>query len=212
MKIIKGNQVIVVAIAIMLITVGYLNYSTDYGEDDRIVAVSANETNEVGLGDAKLVNADTVKDNATYTEGLVENELEGKNENMIEETNANTQDNKEELENDYYTNSRIEREAMYSQMLETYNKILESSSVSNEQKAIASKEITKITDIKNSIMIAENLIKTKGFKDVVIFANSDSINVVVKAEKLNTEDISKLQNIISREMNAEIENIHISNK
>ena len=66
--------------------------------------------------------------------------------------------------------------------------------------------------IKNSIMISENLIKTKGFDSVVIFVNDDSISVVVKKEKLKKEDIAQIQSIIAREMNAKIDDIHISNK
>ena len=65
---------------------------------------------------------------------------------------------------------------------------------------------------KNAIMIAENLIKNKGFKDVVIFVNNDSISVVVRAEKLQESDIAQIQSIVQRELNAKVENIHISNK
>ena len=61
-------------------------------------------------------------------------------------------------------------------------------------------------------MICENLIKTKGINDSVIFINGDSISVVVRAEKLEQEQIAQIQNIIAREMQAEIGNIHISNK
>ena len=49
-------------------------------------------------------------------------------------------------------------------MLESYQKILDNSSVSSEQKAIATQEISKINNQKNAIMIAENLIKIKVLK------------------------------------------------
>ena len=61
-------------------------------------------------------------------------------------------------------------------------------------------------------MISENLIKTKGFKNVVIFSNEDSISVVIDKEKLEKEDIAQIQSIIAREMGAKIDNIHIMNK
>ena len=61
-------------------------------------------------------------------------------------------------------------------------------------------------------MIAENLIKNKGFKDVIIFSNNGSISVVVKKENLEEADIAQIQSIIQRELNAKVENIHISNK
>ena len=53
---------------------------------------------------------------------------------------------------------------------------------------------------------------TKGFEDAVIFVNDDSVSVVVKAEKLEQNQIAQIQNIISRELTTEISNIHISTK
>ena len=52
----------------------------------------------------------------------------------------------------------------------------------------------------------------KGFEDSVILANGDSINVIVKATELGTEEIAQIQNIITREMGNKIENIHIMKK
>ena len=101
---------------------------------------------------------------------------------------------------------------MYSGMLESYQKMLDSNTIGTEQKAIAQNEITEINNTKNAIMIAENLIKSKGFQDVLILVNDVNVNVVIKAEKLETSEIAQIQNIIAREMSANIENIHISNK
>ena len=80
------------------------------------------------------------------------------------------------------------------------------------QKAIATQEITNITNKKNSILICENLIKNKGFKDVVILENNGNVSVIVKSTSLSQEQISKIQNIVSRELNVEMSNISISNK
>ena len=61
-------------------------------------------------------------------------------------------------------------------------------------------------------MIAENLIKNKEVEDVIIFVNDQSISVIVKAEELTAEQIAQIQNIVARELKAEIDNIHISTK
>ena len=101
---------------------------------------------------------------------------------------------------------------MYSQILESYQKILDKTTISESQKQTAQKEITRINEQKNAIMITENLIKTKGFEDLIIFINDKSINVIIKAKELKSEQIAQIQNIITRELKADIENIHISNK
>ena len=89
---------------------------------------------------------------------------------------------------EYYSSARLERDKMYSQMLESYQKILDSNTTSNTQKEAAQKEITNINNTKNAIMITENLIKTKGFEDSIVYSNDDSINVVIKKDKLSKED------------------------
>ena len=61
-------------------------------------------------------------------------------------------------------------------------------------------------------MICENLIGIKGFEKVVILANGESVNVIIKAENLNTEEIAQIQNIVTRELGTNIENIHIMKK
>ena len=59
-------------------------------------------------------------------------------------------------------------------------------------------------------MIAENLLKTKDIEDIILLVNDKSINVVVKTDKLSQDKVAQIQNIVSREMNAEIDNIHIT--
>lgn len=102
---------------------------------------------------------------------------------------------------------------MYANMLSTYQNILDNNNVSETQKGIASKEITKINNIKNSIMICENLIMTKGFDNCVILINENSVNIVVNVKDgLTQEKVAQIQNIISRELGTEVENIHIMEK
>ena len=137
-------------------------------------------------------------------------------ENIIsEETiNSNTSipTSTKSTDDSYFTNSKLERETMYSQMIETYEKVLNSTNALEVQKQSATDEITKINNTKNSIMICENLIGTKGFDKNVIFVNGDSVTVIIGAEELKEEDVAQIQNIISRELNASIENIHIAIK
>lgn len=97
-------------------------------------------------------------------------------------------------------------------MTERYQEIITSSSQSEEQKAVASEEINKINNTQNAIMIAENLLSSKGFNKNIIFVNGDSISIIIGKENLAPEEIAQVQNIVSRELKAEIDNIHISVK
>ena len=186
-NILKKNQLAILVIALMLVTAGYLNYISN----QEALQTGTNTVEEsdqyAAIGDATLVNSGELleeKDkqnilntieNAQASTNTVENTVE--NSSSIQ-TNAETKNN-----DDYFTSSKLQREKMYSQMLETYQKILENNSISQEQKGISEQEIAKINQTKNAIMIAENLISTKGFENSVIFVNDTSVSVIVKAEK-----------------------------
>lgn len=205
MKIIKRNQLVILVIALMLVTAGYLNYTSNLKNQNSIQTSS--NLQMAGIGDATLVSSQAIEENIS-----VESSVSTEDKNTVE-TNQQEGTKQEQIQqDDYFADSKLQRESMYSGMLESYQKMLDSTTIGTEQKAIAQKEITKINNTKNAIMIAENLIKTKGFQDVLILVNDANINVVIKAEKLETNEIAQIQNIIAREMNANIENIHISNK
>lgn len=192
LKNIKSNQIILFVVALMLVSAGYLSYSMK-GTPVSSNIVSENEVSSIG--DAQLVSSNNVIDS-----------------NSLNEVSLATSSSSISKTDDYFASSRLGRDTMYSQMIESYQNLLDNQNVSEEQKTVATQEITEINNTQNSIMICENLIKTKGISDVVIFVNDKSINVIVKADTLEQDTIAQIQNIIAREMNAEIENIHISNK
>lgn len=215
MKILKRNQLIVLVISLMLVTAGYLNFtSTNQTQNNSI-------HNLASLGDATLVSSNTVEienkeqnqiseDTDNKTDKI--DETASENPKTVQETNAKT-DSIETVEEDtYFTTSKLERENMYSQMLETYQEIYNNTNSTPEQKNTAMQEIAKVNETKNAIMIAENLVKAKGFKDIVIFENSNSTSVIIKADKLEPEQIAQIQNIISRELEVGAEQISISTK
>lgn len=218
MKLFKKNQVIIYVIALMLVVAGYLNYTATNDFSSAVQTSSSEEelAKMANIGDAQLVSSNVVNEadlnqNVTTINTIVENDMIETNE-VTENNTVPTSSSVSKSNTDYFSTSRLERDSMYSQMLETYENILNSSNSLETQKQSATEEIKKINNTKNSIMICENLIKTKGFEDVVIFVNGDSISVIVEDEQLSPEEVAQIQNIISRELNAEVENIHISNK
>lgn len=215
MKLFKKNQVVIYVIALMLVVAGYLNYTATNNLDSAIQTSSREEELDkmANIGDAQLVSSNVVSEE-NYIEENTTNTTNNSivNNNEIVDNNTITTSSSVSSNNEYFSTSKLERDTMYSQMLETYEKVLNSNNSLETQKQSASEEITKINNVKNGIMICENLIKTKGFKNVVIFVNGDSISVIVEDEQLSPEEVAQIQNIISRELNAKVENIHISSK
>lgn len=218
MKILKRNQLIVLVVSLMLITAGYLNFTTN---QENVATSTIAERTDTAIGDAEFVstvphNESNVEENVIVenNENAISNEMSNEQENLVE-TNAieQKQEESKKSENDYYfITSKLDRNTMYSETLETYQEMYNNANATAEQKQEALKKINSINNTKNAIMIAENLIIAKGFKNVVIFANEGSISVVIQADELKPEEVAQIQNIVSRELNVGAEIIHISNK
>ena len=258
----RKNEVVIYAIALMLVTAGYFNYTANvenstmetYSEEsfnetsiNNSLNESKNDENEIKDNTEKNIVAEKINESIENTETIAkntnneeqkennDNNKENKSENRDDEDigDAKLVDSKSVVDNqsiengksnidskdtvseasDYFVSTKLQRDTNYADTLSTYTKILEDGSVSETQKSIAMKEITKINDTKNAISICENLLSTKGFEHYVVLVNNDSINVVVKTEGgLTKQKVAQIQNIISREFKCEIENIHISEK
>lgn len=204
--IIKNKQYIIYFLALGLVVVGY------YGYNSNATGV-LNKSQIADIGDAALVSSNDVTENTAVENvnsevtNTVQENLTGESNTVVTSANTNSDTNV-----DYFASSKLERNNMYSQMISTYQDMLNSTSISDAQKEIATKEIEKINGTKNSIMICENLISTKGFENSVVFVNDNSVSVIVEADELKSEDLAQIQNIVQRELNIELENLHISNK
>ena len=224
---IKKSEVAVYAIALMLVTAGYFNYlKFDNGKAKEVYSEDVqNLEQQANVGDAVLVSNNEVKDENANTEEeakVEENKIEKESkteenkqeeEQKTEENKEGQKQNKDNSKDDYFASTKLDREKMYASMISSYEEILNNSNVTEAQKAIATQEIAKVNNTKNAIMISENLILTKGFKNVVILVNEDSANVVVEVqEELSKDKVAILQNIVARELSKTIENIHISEK
>ena len=207
MKLFKKNQVIIYVIALMLVTAGYLNYTTNENSNT-IIPTSGTEdelAQMANIGDAQLVSSNDIvnetenKSNNNVINNTINNPTNAKEENTNKTVTTSFNVGKTSNSSDYFKTSKLERDTMYSQMIETYEKVLNSDNSLETQKQSATDEIKKINDTKNSIMICENLIQTKGFENSVVFVNGESVSVIIEASELSKEQVAQIQNIISRE-------------
>lgn len=198
-KVLSKRQIVTILFSIILIVVAYATYSSNNSLIDVSNQIADIENYSESLGDVTLVSSQNV-----YSE---ENSIS--NENMMEN---NILEGEAEQEYNYFEETRLERDKMYSETLEVYEEILANDSIGADQKLLAKNEITAITNVKNGILVSENLIKVKGFEDVVIFVNDGIVTVIVKAEELEMQEIAQIQNIIVKQLGTELKNISITNR
>ena len=238
----KRKEFLIYAIALMLVAAGYFNYlnldlksiKTSTSIENRDVNIISNNEQiaEKNENSDNIINYDKIEqqnneinenvlESESYTENLVEvstNETKEKEENKTNIGDAVLVNSNETVDNmadskDYFAATKLQRNKMYAEMIKKYEDLVNNSNLSEVQKSIATEEIKKINNNKNAIMICENLILSKDFEECVVLVNDQSVNIIVHVEGgLNTERVSQIQNIISRELSTEIENIHISEK
>lgn len=105
MKIIKRNQLVILVIALMLVTAGYLNYTSNLENQDSIQTSGNIEL--AGIGDATLVSSHAVEESSISTEDKKED---------IVQTNQQEEIKQEEpiSEDSYFIDSKLQRDIMYS--------------------------------------------------------------------------------------------------
>ena len=110
----------------------------------------------------------------------------------------------------YFVNYRLEREKFRQESKNMLAALLDSSEESTRQQAQEkwlelSYKIEKESEI-------ENLLKIKGFKDVIANLALDSVNVVVYTPGLTPEEVNLIQDVVVRITKTRVERIAISSR
>ncbi len=191
MKIVKRSTLALLSVSMMITIAGYINYK--YNPD-----------REKNLGQTVYVNG---KDSFTYDNVSI---YEKKEESAV---NSNI-DNAKEIVEDSISVFKYDRDNMYSELSENYNKIINNENTTKEQINEYQQKLDKLISDKNLITMVENVIKSKGIEDIVIIpTNNDNINVVVKSkEDLKDEQIAQIQQILVDQLGADANKLSITRK
>jgi len=103
----------------------------------------------------------------------------------------------EPIQNDFFTQIRLDREINRSRSVETLNSLISNSESAPEAKQEAERDIGNIAKVTELESASESLIKAKGFKDAVIYITNGKVNAMIKADALSSQDVTKIQEIIT---------------
>ena len=110
--------------------------------------------------------------------------------------NANVGETVSESEEDYFATYRFEREKSRAKTKEDLEKILSNSTVSEDAKKSAEEKLASLSTASQTETTAETVLKSKGFEDVIVFINNDSVNVTVKTDGLSSSDTAKIIDVV----------------
>lgn len=167
MLVLRKRQITAVALVLLIGIAGYLNWSFQQEVVDPEVAAVYGEVSKK-LGEAQMVSTEASK------------------------TPTQAQQPQAEV-NDYFAQARLERDVKRSESMDMLSAILDAQETDKEARSQAEDEIHRLADFTEKEVMTENLIKAKGFSDVVVFMGENLISIAVKSEGLNEIDVAVLQ-------------------
>ncbi len=205
-KILKKNQVIITALAIMIAAAGYFNYadkniikSTGVSvrdeesekESDEYMDVSADLEDELALSESEEDTEETVDETG---------------EEVTEEPGTAVFTSSEVFSAD----ARLNREQMRAKNEESLMEIINNSEISGEQKQNAIDEMVKLTDNAEKEESIEMLLEAEGFSNTVVSISENQVDVVADMKDISDKDRAKIEDVITRKTGCAPENIVIT--
>ena len=226
---IKKNQMMITALAIMIAVAGYLNFAGTKVTDEEVLSVNGEiATDDMGnlalqekdtalldLSEEDMEQANTdiesLDSDVTVAEGeSVEDDLvEALSEEQLEEvpgeavfTSAGT--------TSVLSGAKLEKEQTRAQNKETLLEIINNANISETQKQEAVNSMISMTDIAEKETAAEILLGAKGFEDAIVSIDGDSVDVVVNTTELTEAQRAQIEDIVIRKTGVSPDAIIIS--
>lgn len=234
-QLIRKNQFIITALAIMIAVAGYLSYAQKAGEENQYVAANSMKQ-EIGgsLGDISeediyaenqaLLGAQKEELSQTDAAAAEGNEAEAEEEVLkeiesldLDLENVSVTENPGDAVLTSGTNSiamiteiKLNREQVRAANKETLMGIIDNVNITDDQKQAAISELLESTGVSEREAAAEMLLSAKGFSDVVVSITEDSVDVVVNQNELSDAQRAQIEDIVKRKTEIPAEKIVIT--
>ena len=203
-RIMKKNQIIIAALAVMIAAAGYLNYSGKiFQGDDQTEEANAELASQELLDiseEDQLVTSDEIQSqdgDGTTDDGSVDGTP---GEAVLTSADASP----------VVAEAKVTREQVRSKNKETLMEIINNENLSDEQKQDAVDQMVHMTELAEKEVAAETLLASKGFSDTVVSLTDDSADVVVNAAELSDANRAQIEDIITRKTGVAAQNIVIT--
>lgn len=233
----KKNQIMITALAIMIAIAGYLNFAGSRISEEEIMetgadsAVTAKEdapdTEDTQVASLFEISDEDMEaaenyDIASLDSDVVSEEPDYLDETMQESMAENTGD---ELSDqsvpgeavftsssslDSLSGAKLLKEQVRARNKETLLEIINNVNISDEQKQEAIDGMIAITDAAEKETAAEILLQAKGFDDAVVSIADCMVDVVINTSDLTEAQRAQIEDIVVRKTGIGAENIVIS--
>lgn len=222
---IKKNQMMITALAIMIAVAGYLNFAGTKVTDEDIMSVSSGITTDdrgslassqaesdfsalmdLSQEDIESLDGDvTMADSGSIDEELAEALAEEQMDEVPGEAVFTSAGTTSEL-----SGAKLQKEQTRAQNKETLLEIINNANISETQKQDAVNSMISMTDIAEKETAAEILLEAKGFDDAIVSIDGDSVDVVVNTEELTEAQRAQIEDIVIRKTGVNADAVIIS--
>ena len=231
---IKKNQMMITALAIMIAVAGYLNFAGTKVTDEELMSVSgemgatghvphgltqedaeaeyaalldlSEEDIEQASGDIESLDSDvTMAESGSVDEELAQALAEEQMDEVPGEAVFTSAETASAL-----SGAKLEKEQTRIQNKETLLEIINNANISETQKQEAVSSMISMTDIAEKETAAEILLEAKGFDDAIVSIDGDSVDVVVNTAELSEAQRAQIEDIVIRKTGVSADAVVIS--
>lgn len=226
---IKKNQMMITALAIMIAVAGYLNFAGTKVTDEDLMSVSgemgatgitqedaeaeyaalldlSDEDMEQAAADIESLDSDvTMAESGSVDEELAQALAEEQMDEVPGEAVFTSAETASAL-----SGAKLEKEQTRIQNKETLLEIINNANISETQKQEAVSSMISMTDIAEKETAAEILLEAKGFDDAIVSIDGDSVDVVVNTAELSEAQRAQIEDIVIRKTGVSADAVVIS--
>ena len=109
----------------------------------------------------------------------------------------------------FFAEAKISRQKTRDEAVQTLKNLIESDAITPEQRTELALKTTTMAEAIEKEGKIENLIKSKGFQECMVYYDAERVDVIVKTNGLMTNEVAQMKDIICKEVSVPDENIAI---
>lgn len=177
--VLKKKEVIAAALVVLIGVAGYLNWS--YQDTIRVSDGESYVEEAKKLGEAEFVSSP-------------QSEVTDVSAPVLEE---------------YFSEAKLSKDNSRSRALEILNQTATNESFDGDIRRQAQDKIVSIAENTEKETIIENLAKAKGYKNISVYIDGESVEIIVKKDNFSSDDAKTIKEIVTSELDTSAKNIKI---
>lgn len=198
MFVIKRNQVVVTALAVMIAAAGYLNFQESRSSEGKQTALQLTEEGDV----TALVDYSALPDDADTAElDPITAETTGDGAAVYVSAGQSSA---------YFAEAKLNREQSRAKEKDILTEMLKNENLTEAQKDKCTESMLTLQKRMEKESAAEAMLQSKGFAQAYVRMDDETVDVVVDATSLSEKEVAQIEDIVQRKTGMTADKIRIS--